>query len=117
MNHEAFYTTAEQVIPVLFLVIVFETRTWGFVRAPGLLGHVQQAVVNVSFYVSLTAELVALFALWSLDDDPVFRGFIFLGLFLLMVGVGVAGLERLTAIEQRSEGLGTERAQDDEEAK
>jgi len=28
MNHEAFYTTAAQVIPVLFLVIVFETRTW-----------------------------------------------------------------------------------------
>ena len=110
MKHEAFYATAATVIPVLYLVLVFQTRSWSVQRS-----HRRWVTTFWTVFVSalliwaIFAEVEAFHALEHLTDRPWRRTVISTSIISMLGGVLWVGLE--TALSQRSD---TERAQREE---
>lgn len=98
MKHQAFYETAAQVIPLLFLVLVFETRSWSVLPTSSRrLRIYRRTLVGALVTFAVLGEYVALTALRDLKDADWRVGIVSGALTSLLGGTLVAGLEAALA--------------------
>ena len=97
MPHEAFYETAAAVIPLFLILLVFQTREYRVGAAEGWRRPVYAVLFGADIVFAGVAEVVAMFALFRLQDRTWERDVVFLALVGLTVTVVFAGLKASAA--------------------
>lgn len=91
--HEAFYATAAGVIPIFLILLVFQTREYRFGNVEGWRRPVYTVLVGADMIFAGVAEVVAILALFRLQDQSWERDFVFLAIAGLTAYVVIAGLK------------------------
>ena len=91
--HEAFYATAAGVIPLFLILLVFQTREYRIGAAEGWRRPVYAVLVGADIVFAGVAEVVAMFALFRLQDRTWERDVVFLAVAGLTGVVVIAGLK------------------------
>ena len=99
MPHEAFYATAAGVIPIFLILLVFQTREDRYGLAEGWKRPFYAVVVGADIIFAGAAEIVAMFALFRLQDRTWERDFVFAAVaglsgFVVFVGLKVSAARR-----------------------
>jgi len=95
--HEAFYATAAGVIPLFLILLVFQTREYRFGAAEGWRRPVYAVMVGGDIVFAGFAEVVAMFALFRLQDRAWERDLVFLCVAGLSFAVVIVGLKASAA--------------------
>jgi hypothetical protein len=99
--HEAFYATAAGVIPLFLILLVFQTREYRIGSAEGWRRPVYAVLVGADIVFAGFAEVVAMFALFRLQDRTWERDVVFLAVAGLTGVVVIAGL-KVSAARRKS---------------
>jgi hypothetical protein len=99
--HEAFYATAAGVIPLFLILLVFQTREYRVGAAEGWRRPIYTVLFGADIVFVGFAEIVAIFALFRLQDRPWERDIVFLALVGLTSTVVIAAL-RVSAKRRKS---------------
>lgn len=102
MPHEAFYETAAAVIPLLLILLVFQTREYRVGAAEGWRRPVYATLIGADIVFAGFAEIVAVFALFRLHDRSWERDVVFLAVAGLTVVLVIAGLKASAARRESS---------------
>jgi len=99
MPHEAFYATAAGVIPIFLILLVFQTREYRYGLTEGWKRPFYAVVVGADIIFAGAAEIVAMFALFRLQDRTWERDFVFAAVaglsgFVVFVGLKVSAARR-----------------------
>jgi hypothetical protein len=100
--HEAFYETAAAVIPLLLILLVFQTREYRVGAAVGWRRPVYATLISADIIFAGFAEIVAVFALFRLYDRSWERDVVFLNVAGLTVVLVIAGLKASAARREPS---------------
>ena len=100
MPHEAFYATAAGVIPLFLILLVFQTREYRLGAAEGW-RRLYAVLVGADIVFAGVAEVVAMFALFRLQDRTWERDVVFLAVAGLTGVVVMAGL-KVSAARRKS---------------
>jgi hypothetical protein len=91
--HEGFYATAAGVIPLFLILLVFQTREYRVGTAEGWRRPLYTVLFGADIVFVGLAEIVAMYALFRLEDRPWERDFVFLALVGLTSTVVIAALK------------------------
>lgn len=101
MPHEAFYATAAGVIPLFLILLVFQTREYRVGAVEGWRRPVYAVLLGADIIFAGVAEVVAMFALFRLQDRTWERDVVFLAVAGLTGVVVIAGL-KVSAARRKS---------------
>jgi Ca2+/Na+ antiporter len=102
VTHEAFYATAAGVIPLFLILLVFQTREYRVGAVEGWRRPFYAVLFGADIVFAGVAEVVAMFALFRLQDRTWERDVVFLAVAGLTVVVVIAGLKASVARRKSS---------------